>query len=115
MYTLEDLKEANLIVRNEYDKILKELEQKLYDTQERLRNLESAILYNSDTNRQPTDSPKDFRKLTDNNIKALESMKLRTNSDWAVTFIDSVLKQGSTSEKQRKVLKDIHDKLDTTK
>lgn len=111
MYTLEDLKEANIIVRNEYDGILKELEQKLYDTQERLKNLESAILYNSDTSRQPTDSPTNFRKLTASNIKALEHMKSRSTSDWSINFIDSVLTQGSTSEKQRKVLKDIHDKL----
>lgn len=111
MYTLEDLKEANLIVRNEYDKILKELEQKLYDTQERLKNLESAILYNSDTSKQPTDSPKKFQPLTTKQILALKSIQRKTKSDWAVSFVQSILDQGSTSEKQRVKIKEIYKKL----
>ena len=111
MYTLEDLKEANIIVRNEYDSILKELQQELYDTKERLRNLESAILYNSDTERQPKEMPTGFEKLTDKKRAMLEAMKVKSNSDWAISFIDSVLTQGTTSEKQRKVLNDIYQKL----
>jgi len=120
VYTLSELSEANLIVRNEYSDLLSEmrgiitnLQSELSDAKERIRNLEKTAHYTGREGSMPTEAPKGFKPLDGITTKKLRVMLLeaQNNGDSGISFIQSVLDQGSTSEKQREILNKIHKRL----
>lgn len=112
-YTLDQIVEANLLVRSEYESILKQqsetiskLESTISDLLYRMQNLENVKLYNSEQ-RTNTEAPSGFKDLTeeqDNMLIGVLRDYREHLSDWEVSFISSIREQQSTSQKQRDLL-----------
>ena len=112
-YTIEDLENANVIVRNEYEIQIADLTNQLKDVLIRLQNVEKVLFY-SDKSDTPKEAPKDFKKLDDVQVTFLKKLITNTNVQSQKEFIKSVLSQGNASEKQREIIKDIYKRVQRT-
>ena len=114
VFTLEDLKTANMIVRNEYDSIVKDLQKQINDLKTEVYNLSLkvkepsyAIRSLSTTVEKVEDKPQ-FNKFTMEQLQSLEvAYKSEKISDWERNFIDTLMTYQRVSEKQKPILKKI--------
>lgn len=118
MYTLEDIKTANMVVRMEYDSTLKDLQKQINDLKALVNNLSSkvnepsyAIRSISQTTKPDGDKPQ-FKQLTHEQLQGLKVMyDSPETSDWDKNFINTVMTYQRVSEKQWNILQQIAQKV----
>ena len=118
VYTIEDLKNANLIVRNEYEGKFIELQSQIKDLQAVISILSSKVESLSSANRgisqlqEPRDTPAGFMHVDQDGLKALQKIyDSEVISDWERDFVDSIITYQRVSEKQKPILMKIADKV----
>ena len=118
VYTLEDLKNANLIVRREYEDKFIELQTQINDLQAVISILSSRLEKQSSVNRgisqieEPRGSTSGFTQLSLDQLQALEVMYNSDKiSDWDKNFVNSIMTYKRISDKQKPILKRITEKF----
>ena len=104
LYTIEDLKNANLIVRNEYEDRISRLESQIKDLQVELSKVLSRVKEPVSVN--VSNSTKE--SLTEEQVRYLINLRSSGNiSDWARDFLDNVIKYKRISSLQKETIKKI--------
>jgi len=118
VFTLEDLKTANMIVRNEYESILRDLQKQINDLKTEVYNLSlkvkepSYAIRSLSTTIEKTEAKSQFDKFTIEQLQSLEvAYKSDKISDWERNFIDSLMTYQRVSDKQKPILKKIIEKV----
>ena len=121
-YSLKDLQQANLIVRNEYEERFKVLEKQIEYLERELSKVSSQVkepLYaiaSKSTTVISTPEATTFKSLSINELKKLYDLYNSVGiSDWDKTFLDTLIRYQKVSPKQKEIVRKIILKVESSK
>jgi len=121
-YSLKDLQQANLIVRNEYEERFKVLEKQIEYLERELSKVSSQVkepLYAIAPKSITVDSTPEvttFKSLSINELKKLYDLyNSESISSWDKTFLDTLIKYQKVSPKQKEIVRKIVLKVESSK
>lgn len=121
-YSLKDLQNANLIVRNEYEERFRVLEKQIEYLERELSKVSSQVkepLYaiaSKSTTVYNTAESTAFENLSIDQLKDLYYLYNSVGiSDWEKTFLDTIIRYQKVSPKQKEIVRKILLKVESTK
>jgi hypothetical protein len=121
-YSLKDLQQANLIVRNEYEERFKVLEKQIEYLERELSKISSQVkepLYAIASKSTTVYNTAESTAFEDLSIDQLKDLYYLYNSvgisDWEKTFLDTIIRYQKVSPKQKEIVRKILLKVESTK